>query len=309
MYEKSMPAITFLPDNIKEETRTDETILDVAQRSSIPLTHVCQGNARCSTCRVQIVKGLENVSPRSDGENVIAGKMGFSPEIRLACQAKVSGDVTVHRLVLDEVDVEMTSLLIRESNASQTGFEKKVLILFADIRGFTSLAEALLPYDVVHILNRYFHLMNEVIVRHGGHIDNYIGDGFLALFDVSAKQQDMLSGIKAGLEMLDVVEKKIKPYVRTFFKRDFRIGIGLHHGLVIAGSIGGLDNKRQTIIGDAVNFTSRIESSNKQLGTEFLISEDVYAVVRQKVRVNLTQTITIPGKSDVHTLYEVVGLA
>jgi adenylate cyclase len=304
-----MPAITFLPDNIKEEIRTDETILDVAQRSSVPLAHVCQGNARCSTCRVQIVKGLENVSPRSDGENVIAGQMGFGPEIRLACQTRVSGDVSVHRLVLDEKDVEMTSLLIRESNAGQTGFEKEVLILFADIRGFTSLAEALLPYDVVHILNRYFYLMNEVIVRHGGHIDNYIGDGFLALFDVGAKQQDILSGIRAALEMLDVVQKKIKPYVRAFFGRDFRIGIGLHHGLVVAGSIGGLDNKRQTIIGDAVNFTSRIESSNKQLGTEFLISEDVYAVVQKRVKINRVQSITMPGKSEAHTLYEVVGLA
>ena len=140
-------------------------------------------------------------------------------------------------------------------------------------------------------------------------INNYMGDGFLALFDVRVKEQDMLNGVKAGLEMLDVVDKKIKPYVRDFYGGDFRIGIGLHHGLVVAGSIGGRDNKRQTIIGDAVNFTSRIESSNKQLGTEFLISEDVYTVVRQKVRVNLTQTITIPGKSDVHTLYEVVGLA
>ena len=96
------------------------------------------------------------------------------------------------------------------------------------------------------------------------------------------KEQDMLNGVKAGLEMLEVVDKKIKPYVRDFYGGDFRIGIGLHHGLVVAGSIGGRDNKRHTIIGDAVNFTSRIESSNKRLGTEFLISEDVYAVVQQE---------------------------
>jgi adenylate cyclase len=304
-----MPLITFLPDNIKEEILTDETILEVAQRASIPLMHVCQGDARCSTCRIHIVEGFENVSPRSHSESMIASQMGFGPEIRLSCQTKVSGNVKVRRLVLDEEDVETTSLLIQGSNSAPIGFEKEVLILFADIRGFTSLAEALLPYDVVHILNRYFHLMNEVIVRRGGHIDNYIGDGFLALFDVRVKEHDMLSGIKAGLEMLAVVDKKIKPYVRKFFGRDFRIGIGLHHGLVVAGSIGDRDNKRHTIIGDAVNFTSRIEASNKQLGTDFLISEDVYSVVWQKVKINLTKTITIPGKSNVHTLYEVVGLA
>ena len=303
-----MPSITFLPDNIKEEIHADETILDVAQRASVPLTHVCQGDSRCSTCRVQIIKGIEHVSPRSGPENEIARRMGFGQEIRLACQIKVSGDITVRRLVLDEEDIETTSLLIREANSAPIGFEKEVLILFADIRGFTSLADKLFPYDVIHILNRYFHLMNDVIVRHGGQINNYMGDGFLALFDVRVKEQDMLNGVKAGLEMLEVVDKKIKPYVHDFYGGDFRIGIGLHHGLVVAGSIGGRDNKRQTIIGDAVNFTSRIESSNKWLGTDFLISQDVYSVVQEKVKVKRVQSITVSGKPDLHTVYEVVGL-
>jgi adenylate cyclase len=234
--------------------------------------------------------------------------MGFSKEIRLACQAKTTGDIKVRRLVLDEEDIETTSLLISESNSNIVGFEKEVLILFADIRNFTLMTKTLLPYDVVHILNRYFHLMNAVIARHGGHINNYMGDGFLALFDVQTTGQDMLRGITAGLEMLDVVTQKIRPYVREYFGMNFKIGIGLHHGLVVAGAIGGHNSKKQTIIGDAVNFTSRIESCNKQLGTEFLISEEVYAVVQKRVKVNLTQPISIHGKKDLHTLYEVIGL-
>jgi adenylate cyclase len=304
-----MPSITFLPDNITKEIRADETILDVAQRFSIPLMHICQGNARCSTCRVIVVEGKENVSPLSAKEQIIAGQMAFSKEIRLACQTKISGDVKVRRLVLDEEDMEVTSLLISESKSNMVGFEKEVLILFADIRGFTPMTETLLPYDVVHILNRYFHFMNQVITRHGGHINNYMGDGFLALFDVEATEQDMLRGITAGLEMLDVVKQKISPYVRTYFGRNFKIGIGLHHGLVVAGAIGGRDSKKHTIIGDAVNVTSRIELCNKQLGTEFLISEEVYVVIQNRVKVNLFKSISIPGKAGLHTLYEVVGLA
>jgi adenylate cyclase len=304
-----MPSIIFLPDKKKEELHTEETILEVAQRSSIPLTHVCQGDARCSTCRIQIIDGIENAAPRSGPEKIIAERMGFGQDIRLACQTRISGDVTVRRLVLDEDDIDATSLLIRESNSARIGFEKEVMILFADIRGFTSLADRLFPYDVIHILNRYFHLMNDVIVRHGGQINNYMGDGFLALFDVRVKEQDMLNGVKAGLEMLDIVDKKIKPYVHDFYGGNFRIGIGLHHGVVVAGSIGGRDNKRQTIIGDAVNFTSRIEASNKQLGTEFLISEDVYTAIQKRIKVNRVQSITVAGKTDIHTVYEVVGLA
>ena len=92
-----MPSIIFLPDNKKILTKENETILEVAQQSNIPLTHVCKGNARCSTCRIQIVEGIENVSPRTELEEDIAVQMDFSSDIRLACQSKIIGDMTVRR--------------------------------------------------------------------------------------------------------------------------------------------------------------------------------------------------------------------
>lgn len=304
-----MQRIVFLPDDREEEAGVDETILEVAQRTNIPLINVCTGNSRCSTCRVQIVEGMEHVSPRSGSEQDIAEQMAFAGDIRLACQTKISGNVKVRRLVLDEEDVDVTSLLIQEAGANLSGVEKEVLILVADIRDFTSFSETLLPYDIVHILNRYFHLMNEVVIRHGGKIDNYMGDGFIALFEVKDKREDTLRGIRAAIEMLGVVETRIQPYAGKFFDRRFRIGIGLHYGLVVAGTIGGRGNKRQTIIGDAVNFASRIESTNRKLGTHFLISEDVYSLVKNDVRINRTHTIGIRGKKGLHSLYEVVGSA
>ena len=186
--------------------------------------------------------------------------------------------------------------------------EKDVLILFADIRGFTTLAETHLPYDVINLLNRYFHMMNEVVIQHGGKIDNYMGDGFMAIFDVKDAEKDLPRGIKAGLEMLDVVNKDLQPYTQKLFGNDFKIGIGLHYGSVIVGKIGSGDSKRHTIIGDAVNFASRIESSNKLLGTEFLISENLYKLVNSSIRVKKIQNISIQGKSGLQTLYEVIGL-
>jgi len=303
-----MSFITFLPDQQTVESSNAETLLDAAQRADIPITHVCQGNGRCSTCRVQIVEGQENVSPPSNTEKLIAVQMGFGETIRLACQAKVTGDVKVRRLVLDEEDVEVTSLLIQDAKSSIVGVEKEVLILFADIRNFTSIAEVLLPYDVVHILNRYFHAMNEVITSFGGSINNYMGDGFLALFDIENEEHDVLRGIMAGLEMLRAVDTRIHPYVKSLFDRDLRIGIGMHRGMVVAGALGDRFNKKNTIIGDAVNVTSRIEKSNKDLNTSFLISEDVYTVVKKKLITGKSQRITIRGKTGSHVVYEVLGL-
>jgi class 3 adenylate cyclase len=110
-----------------------------------------------------------------------------------------------------------------------------------------------------------------------------------------------------ALEMLDLVNRLIRPYVQELFRRDFRIGIGLHYGLVVAGTIGG-DNRRNTIIGDAVIFASRIERSNKRLGSQFLISEDIYNFVHKRIRVKRRHTVRIPGKSGLHILYEVAGI-
>lgn len=186
--------------------------------------------------------------------------------------------------------------------------EKNVLILFADIRGFTTLSENLLPYDVIHLLNRYFHMMNKVIIKHGGTINNYMGDGFMAVFDVKNEEKDLLSGIKAGLEMLNIVNDHLRPYTQKFFKSDFRIGIGLHYGMVVVGTIGSGDNKRHTIIGNAVNLASHIESINKLLGTEFLISENIYQLIQNKIRVRKIQKISIQGIAGLQTLYEVLGL-
>ena len=227
--------------------------------------------------------------------------MSFAPEIRLACQTTVTGDVQVRRLTLDESDIELTSKFIMGDEAYHVGVEKHIFIMFADIRKFTAFSETLLPYDVVHILHRFFHIMNQVITHHGGYIDNYMGDGFMALFEVEDPEQGALSAVKAGLEMLDALNNQIKPYVENLFGRSFEIGIGLHYGLVVAGTIGGSENKKTTVIGDAVNFASRIESANKQMDTRFLISKDTYSKIENSVQINRTIQIKIPGTVDNET--------
>lgn len=266
------------------------------------------GNGRCSTCRIKITEGIENVSSRSIEEFKISEALSFSRDVRLACQTKVTGDVTVRRLVVDSEDIEVTSLLIQQPGSEHAGVEKEVLILMADIRDFTRMTETLLPYDVVHILNRYFHLSNSVIEQHRGKIIHYMGDGFMALFELEDPGEDTLDAVKAGLSMLDIAEKRMRPYMRELFQSDFEIGIGLHRGKVVAGAIGSRDNKTQTVIGDAVNFTSRLESTNGKLGTRFLVSDSIYSLVKEKIRIRRKYNMSLKGKSGSHAIYEVTGL-
>lgn len=303
-----MTHIYYHPDEKEVQPAAQETILKASLRSGIPHTHVCGGNARCSTCRVMIVDGLEYCGPRNEKEQLIANRLHFQPNIRLACQTQIQGPVKLRRLVLDDEDIELVNRMRVSSESSVVGMEKQIAILFSDIRGFTSFSESLPPYDVIHTLNRYFHQVGEAISAYGGVINNYMGDGIMALFGLDDDPEAPLNAVKAGLGMLEVVEQSTKPYMEAIYGNFFEIGIGIHYGNVVVGTIGARDHKTETAIGDAVNFASRIESANKAAGTNLLISDNTYTRIKDAIIVGRTTRVMVKGKTGEHMLYEVVGL-
>jgi adenylate cyclase len=256
---------------------------------------------------VLIVEGLEHCVPRNAREQALATRLGFDAAIRLACQTTIMGDITLRRLVLDDADVAVTSQLRPRAAPGIVGQEQRLAILFADIRGFTPFAEALLPYDVLHVLNRYFHHVGQAIQRHSGSINTYMGDGLMALFGGQDPERAALRAIRAGLDMLAAVDQ-LNPYLASLYQRELRIGIGVHVGDVVVGAVGADGNRTITAIGDAVNVASRIETANKAADTAFLISEETYAEVQAQVQVNRRIRVTLPGKRGLYTLHEVIGL-
>jgi adenylate cyclase len=149
--------------------------------------------------------------------------------------------------------------------------------------------------------------VGRVITGHGGRIDTYMGDGFMALFECEDPGRDSLKAVRAGLDLLAAVDN-FQPYLQELFQQSFQVRLGLHFGQVVAGRLGVPGNKKMTVLGDAVNLASRIETANKQAGTQFLISEDTYALVEGRVRVGRSIRVTLPGKSGKYSLYEVTGL-
>src|SRR3954451_4442827 len=224
--------ITYAIDHRKAAIEPHETILRASLRAGVPHAHACGGNARCSTCRVQVVDGLEACAPRTDKERELAARLRFAPEVRLACQTTVSGDVTVRRLVLDQTDLELIVRPDATEAVEPIGEERSLAIMFADIRGFTPFAEPLLPYDVVHALNRYYDEVGRVIAEHEGHIDNYMGDGLLAVFGLDGTPGCAVRAVATARGVLAGVER-LKPYFQAVYGRSFDIGIGIHHGEVI----------------------------------------------------------------------------
>lgn len=306
--EDQVPRVYVGPDNKQIEMSGSETILAASLREGIPHAYACGGRARCSICRISVEEGLEFCSPRSKGERIVAERLNLGPETRLACQTRITGDVNVRRLVVDDDDIEFTRGIAGGPRPASIGEEKKLTILFADVRGFTALSERMSPYDVVYFLNRYFHLTSKIIESYGGYVDNYMGDGLMALFGHDDLPDAPFRAVSAALTMLKDVEKRSRHF-EQLYGTSVRIGVGIHHGNVVVGMIGAGDRQRMSVIGDAVNFASRIERANKKYGTELLISNELHRLVADRITVGRRiEQAVIEGKTGEHVLHEVKGL-
>ena len=302
-----MPQIHYLPDDRIVEAKTKETILKASLRSKIPHAHACRGRARCSTCRVIILEGLENCTPRTNREIRLTSKLRFESSIRLACQTRILGDIKLKRPVVDEVDIQLTDQLNKSGMQEYVGEEKKIAILFSDIIGYTPFAESLPPYDVVHVLNRYYFQMNRIVTENQGTVSDFIGDGILALFGIDDGYDAPFQAVNAALQMFEAVQR-LNIYLQPMFNRSFQIRIGIHYGNVVVGTFGALHQKKISAIGDAVNLASRIEQANKETNTRLLISQDTYQQVRDRVTIAGKFPMDIRGKKGKYDLYEVTGL-
>jgi len=178
---------------------------------------------------------------------------------------------------------------------------KEMTILFSDIRGFTSLSEKMTPQQNFNFINAYLSQMEPVIHQHQGVIDKYIGDAIMALFPTSADD-----AVRGAIGMLT----KLAQYnERRQLEQlpPISIGIGLNTGPLMLGTIGGKDRMDGTVISDAVNLASRIESLTKIYGTPLLITEQTYLKLDDPLQyhIRVIDAVKINGKSEIITVYEI----
>lgn len=185
------------------------------------------------------------------------------------------------------------------------GTLQNATVLFADIRGFTSLSERMRPNEVVDLLNEYLENMVQAITAHEGIPDKFIGDGIMAVWGVPvACERHAEKAVRAALEMLQKLDE-INARRRTAGAEPFRIGIGIHTGELIAGNIGSKKKMEFTVIGDTVNTCSRIENANKELGTALAVSQAVFNELPPDMQALLTPApaLKLRGKDVPLVLY------
>ncbi|WP_240453824.1 adenylate/guanylate cyclase domain-containing protein [Chachezhania antarctica] len=242
------------------------TLLAMSKVNNVPHTALCGGRGRCSTCRVIVETGGEDLPPPEPGELRTLRAVRAPPNARLACQIRPMSDLTVFRVF--QPDGRRG-----RAHASQ-GEERRLAILFLDMRGFTARTSGQLPYDVVFLLNRFFDAVVPPIQRVGGTVDKYLGDGFLAVFETA----DAESSARAALEAIRQIGSALDGFneaLKVHGDPEIKIGVGVHLGLLVLGEIGAAGNAPRTLIGDTVNTASRLEAQTKVEEVELLISDDV----------------------------------
>jgi adenylate cyclase len=188
------------------------------------------------------------------------------------------------------------------------GKRQPLTILFSDIRGFTGIAERIPPEMLVGILCQHFARAGEIIHRHGGTLDKFIGDAVMAFWGAPTPRTDHgLCAVRAALEM-QVAARELSALVRDQVGEDLRIGIGINSGEAVVGNIGSPTRMEYTAVGDPVNLASRIESMTRQHQVDILITQFTYELVKYDVDAEPLGSTSVRGRTDPIAIYRVVGL-
>ncbi len=201
------------------------------------------------------------------------------------------------------VPSDVIDTIVKNPEAMLVGDSRLLVILFSDIRGFTTISEQMAPDDLVTTLNRYFTVMVDVIMARGGIVDKYIGDAIMAFWGAPLKKDDdTLQAVMAGIEMgeaLSVFNRALTQEGR----KPFLTGIGINYGFVTVGNIGAEKKLNYTVIGDPVNLASRLEGLTKQYHQGLIFSESLQRKVKETLPCRLLDSVAVKGKKDGVKIY------
>jgi adenylate cyclase len=269
------------------------TVLETLREHGIRHASVCGGRARCTTCRVQVTRGVERLHQPTRAEANALARIQAPPGLRLACQIRPDADLSV--LPLLPADAPPADGGIR---GGLEGREQPITVVFVDLRGSTALAEARLPYDVLFILNQFFQEMTVALKATRGHYSQFTGDGLMAIYGLNDKDPgrgpaDALRGAREMLKRLD----RLNQQMSAELAQPLKIGIGVHFGEAIVGSMGPPGSRIVSAIGDAVNTAARLETLTKEYNCLLILSRQAAQAAGLALTGHPVHQIPIRGRS------------
>lgn len=259
--------------------------------------HLASSKKKLFTYKVQ--SSIEYILPPL--ANILQQSVKYSAVTLLESKLRSAFLKFVPPQVID--DMLSSSASHQQTNNNE---KRNVVILMSDIRNFTSISEVNTPEDVVNFLNTYFTAMVNIVKKYGGTVDKFMGDAVMVLFGAPISYMDNAKrAVCAAMEMYSQL-KQIQ-YEQLKFPEGMKldIGIGIHYGDVIVGSIGSEDKTDYTVIGDTVNLASRLESLTKLYGAKILISQTVKNELDSSFNFMLLDSVKVMGKKESVQIYRV----
>jgi adenylate cyclase len=249
--------------------RPGRTVLEALRAAGIPHASVCGGRARCTTCRIRVGAGAEHLPAPTAIESGALERIQAADNVRLACQLRPRRDLAFAPLLSPDTGARD---LARAGGVQ--GRERRVAILFIDLRASTRLGETRLPFDVVFILNQFFAEMSAALAVTNGHYAQFSGDGLMALYGMeSGLAQGSLEAIRGAAEMSRRLAR-LNHRLAGELEQPLRVGIGIHCGEAIVGTMGPPSSPNLSAVGDNVNVAARLEGQTKVFECTLVVSAE-----------------------------------
>jgi adenylate cyclase len=204
------------------------------------------------------------------------------------------------------VSPEVMKRVVREG-AELGGELRTVSVLMSDVRGFTTLAEEMAPAEITKTMNEYFAAMIEVVMARRGMVNDFVGDGLLAVFGAPLDDPEHAwHAVSAALAMQEALARLNRTW-QARGRVTLAIGVAVNTGDVFAGNLGGAQRKKYAVMGDPVNTVARMEGLNRDLGTSILISGATLAAVKGRVTARDRGRVTVKGKMQAVEIFELLG--
>ena len=296
------------PDGRRVRVPLGFSVLEASRSARVPHASICGGRGRCSTCRIRVVAGAGLIPGPAPGEAAVLRRVAAEPGVRLACQSRPSGDVSVAPML--PPNWPLTALRRREW--PMPGEERFIVVLMVDMRNSTRLVETRLPFDAVFIVDRFVTAAGSAVDASGGRISHFLGDGLMATFGLKCEPRE---ACQQALAAVIAIGRNIAAFNRllvTEAGEQVGFGIGMHCGSAVVGEIGYGAIRTFTTLGDAANVASRLEALCKDFKCEAVISHDVWRGAGLRSDALAGHEVSLRGRSAsllVHPIERVEQLA
>jgi len=270
------------------------SVLEASYRWRVPHANVCGGKGRCSTCRIRVVGDLSELPEPSPREAFVLERIGAGTDaaVRLACQLRPTNDISIVPLLPAEVDTSFAGGRRRV----HPGEERYIVSMFVDMRGSTRMAADQLPFDTVFVVDRFLGAVSQAVTEAGGKVNQYLGDGLLALFGIDTNPRLACRQVLEAAAMAAANVDNLNRQLAEADRPPLRFGIGINGGEVIVGEIGYGDHVVFTALGDAVNVAARLQELTKELDCQAVVADEVWQLAGLSDDAPPAQDIAVRGR-------------